>query len=391
MGGSFRSGAMRGVLVALAATLSVAAGLGAGPVHPATVPGFEKDLLYVTNQGEATVAVVDMEAREVVETVDLQELGYSERAQPHHAVAEPDGSAWYVSLIAENAVLKFDRDNELVGEVETEAPGLLAVHPSRDELYVARSMMAVDPPPSITVTKRSDFHLLREVDVFFPRPHAMALSGDGRFAFSASLSTNQLMGVDTETDRGELTTLDGPTHVVNQMAVSPDGARVVATGQMTGELLFFRVEDDGRLVEEGGVAVGAQPWHPTFGPEGRFVYVPNKESNTVSVVDADAREVVETLEDDAFAQPHGSALSGDGRYLFVSNNHQPTMMAQMAAEIAAGAERPPESPRPADPEHDHEPHEDRPGTLAVIDLETLEVVDVVTVGMYATGVGTRAR
>lgn len=370
---------------------AVGVGVLAAGTHPGPPQESDPDLLYVTNQGEATVAVVDAQAHEVVETVDLQELGYSQQAQPHHAVAEPDGSAWYVSLIAENVVLKFDDANELVGEVRTEAPGLLAVHPDRDELYIARSMMAVDPPPSVTVAERSEFGLLDEVDVFFPRPHAMAVAGDGRFVFSASLSANQFIGLDVETGRGELTTLDGSTHVVNQMAVSPDGAEVVATGQMTGELLFFRVEDDGTLTKVDAVEVGAQPWHPVYGPDGRFVYVPNKESNSVGVVDARARQVVEIIQHDSFAQPHGSIVSADGQYLFVSNNHQPMMMAQMAAEMAAGAEVPPEGAEPPDAGHDHEPGEERPGTLSVIDLDTLEVVDEIPLGMYPTGVGGRPR
>ncbi|NBC01901.1 MAG: hypothetical protein GVY15_13710 [Bacteroidetes bacterium] len=45
---------------------------------------------------------------------------------------------------------------------------------------------------------------------------------------------------------------------------------------------------------------------------------------------------------------------------------------------------------------DHDSHEgpgessgERPGTIAVIDTETLEVVRVIEVGVYPTGIGTR--
>ena len=70
--------------------------------------------IYVCNQGSATVTVIDATTREVIETVDLQALGFSANAKPHHAVAEPDGSFWYLSLIAENTILKLTPENEIV-------------------------------------------------------------------------------------------------------------------------------------------------------------------------------------------------------------------------------------------------------------------------------------
>ncbi|MEE8267808.1 MAG: hypothetical protein V3R97_02745, partial [Gemmatimonadales bacterium] len=91
-----------------------------------TVHGDPTPLLYVANQNSALVSVIDMASNTVVETVDLQALGFSATAKPHHVVVEPDGSAWYVSLIAENRVLKFDRDNQLVGQLEFERPGMMA-------------------------------------------------------------------------------------------------------------------------------------------------------------------------------------------------------------------------------------------------------------------------
>ncbi|NIR37547.1 MAG: YncE family protein, partial [Actinobacteria bacterium] len=43
-------------------------------------------------------------------------------------------------------MLKFNRANELVGRLDIERPGLLALDPASDRLYVARSMVAVSPP-----------------------------------------------------------------------------------------------------------------------------------------------------------------------------------------------------------------------------------------------------
>jgi len=370
--------------------------------------------LYVCNQGEATVSVINMDTNTVETVVDLKELGFSENASPHHAISEPDGSAWYVSLISENTVLKFNADNELVSRGTMEAPGLLALHPNGEHLFAARSMKAVNPPQRIGMMPRNDLEALEEVDVFLDRPHALAIPGDGSFIYVGSLATNQLIGLNAETQRGEVTPLDGPTHVMVQMAASPTANTVVGTGQMTGQLLFFDRQDNGALTVDTALQVGAQPWHPVYSPDGERIYVPNKQSNTISVVDAEARTVTETIEHESLVQPHGSALSSDGRYLYVSNNHRQMEM-EMDGDMQGNMEDDEEKHMEDDAHEGHEDHahdddhdhaamhdaeegdEDdadrssRSGTISVIDTESLEVVDVIEVGEYPTGIGTHAR
>ena len=75
-----------------------------------------------------------------------------------------------MSLIGENRVLKFDRENNLVGQVEMEVPGLVVGHPTRDLLIVGRSMSAVNPPASVALIRSSDMTLLGEIEVLFPAP-----------------------------------------------------------------------------------------------------------------------------------------------------------------------------------------------------------------------------
>ena len=64
-------------------------------------------------------------------------------------MVEPDGSHWYVSLIAANQILKFDRNNDLVQRIDFIRPGILALDPDGENLYAARSMAAVSPPQAI--------------------------------------------------------------------------------------------------------------------------------------------------------------------------------------------------------------------------------------------------
>ena len=413
---------IRSLLTLMAAALVGGALVAATPAsHAHTIHSADAEdppRLYVTNQGEASVSIINMDTHEVETTVDLTELGFSENAQPHHAIAEPDGSAWYVSLIGDNTVLQFNADNEIISQGSMQAPGLLSLHADNDQLFIARSMMAVSPPQSLGMAPRSDLGLLEEVDVFIDRPHALATTPDGRFVYSASLATNQFIGVDPTTRRGELSTIDGDTHVIVQMAASPITNEIVGTGQTTAQLLFFDIEDDGTLTHTESVEVGAQPWHPVYSDDGERIFVPNKQSNDISVVDATERRVVDTITHDSFAEPHGAVLSPDGTRLYISNNHQRAMMEDMARDMGMDPDAHDDHADHDDHEHhdehdDHEHHdehdehvhhdehdahhddeghdhttEDRPGTITVIDTETLEVVDVIEVGVYPTGIGT---
>ena len=94
----------------------------------------EPEFLYVASQSGPALSVIDMNAREVVETIWLTSLGFTANAKPHHVAVEPDGSFWYASLIADGRVLKFNRDNDLVGQAVFETPGMMSVDPVEDIL-----------------------------------------------------------------------------------------------------------------------------------------------------------------------------------------------------------------------------------------------------------------
>ena len=337
--------------------------------------------IYVTNQDDATVTVLDAGSGEVVETVDLKALGFPATAKPHHVVAEPDGSSWYVSLIGANRVLKLDARNRLVGQAEFEVPGLLALDLESRRLLVGRSMSAVNPPQRIGVIDR-DAMTAEEIPVFYPRPHALTTHPAGPLAYSASLAANRMAVVDVAEEhvrvldlpaplarhdsasaepRAGMDGMDGSVHTLVQWAVSPDGRTLVGTGEMSGELLVFDLSDpaDPALVTQ--LPVTARPWHPVFSPDGRWLWFANKGADAVTVVDTRSWTVAAEVRGDGLAEPHGLAIAPDGRLVFVSSNN-------LRGGYPGGV-----------------------GTVVVIDAATRRIRAVHPVGHNPTGVGTRAR
>ena len=332
------------------------------------------DLLYVCNQDDATIDVIDIGTLAVVRTIRLQEHGFGATAKPHHIVVEPDGSFWYVSLIGANRVLKFDANDRLVGQVPFETPGMLALHPTEDLLFVGRSMTAVNPPQRIGVIRRGAMAGIEEVDIFFPRPHAVAVGPRTGIVYTASLGVNQMASVDPASERVELTPLTGPQHALMQFAVSPDGGTLVGSGELSHQLLVFDLADamKPRLVRT--IEIGPQPFDPVFTRDGRWVYLGNKAANTVTVIDARGWSVEKVVENTGLAQPHGTVVSPDGRYVFVSNNN----LRDTAHAMHGGAAP---TPQPAGA--------GGRGTVVVFDAATHAVVKVIEVGRNATGIGAR--
>ena len=329
---------------------------------PSSEPPPAAERVYVANQSSASVSVIDAGSGEVVATIDVMQYGFDANSRPHHTAVDPDGGHWYVSLIGGGHVLRFNAANELVGRAPFETPGLLAVDPSSGMLYVGRSMMAVDPPQRIGVIDPAEMGI-EELDVFFPRPHALAVDPETQRVFAASLVENRFAVLSESSGQLDLVNVDGPPHTFVQFALSPDRRHLVATAQFTGKLLVFDAADPSAgLVAE--VEVGTQPWHPVFSPDGDRLYFGAKDDDAVIVVETDGWTVVQRITAPGIVEPHGSAVTADGRYLFVSNRnlkgaYTPTREVGNNADV---------------------------GTVVKIDTQTYEVVQTIEVGAYPAGI-----
>lgn len=356
------------------AVLTATLGLGAGAPSGAPVPPMGPKL-YVVNQSGASITVIDQTKLTVDTVLDLKTMGFTGNAKPHHVVVEPDGAYWYVSLIGDGRVVKFDRANKVVGQVKMETPGLLALDPKHDSLYVGRSMTAVNPPKSLAVIKRSDFTLVDEQEIQVPRPHALLVSKDGKWAHTASLAENTITSVETATGRVVLTRIPGAPRSLVQFAQSPDGRTMVVGGELSNTLLVFDLTQAPPFTPVKEIAVGGKPWDPMFSADGKTVYISLFAGNGVAAIDVKSGKVTRTLAGGALAQPYDVILRKDGKYLFVVN--------QNTGAVKAGESA-----------HDHMPGmgnmagmNPSDGWLSVIDVKTGKVAKQLMLGAGPTGMG----
>lgn len=347
----------------VAAALVAAAGLGAQE-RPASRK------LYVVNQAGATISVIDEGVMRVDTVLDLRRMGFTANAKPHHVVVEPDGRFWYVTLIGDGRVVKLDRRNRVVGQVPMETPGLMALDPVHDSLYVGRSMTAVNPPRSLGVIARTSFTLVEEQEILIARPHAIAVTSDGRWVHTASLAENRIASVEVATGRVTLTTIAGAPRSLVQFALSPDGTTMVSGGELSNTLFVFDLRTPPPLRTLREIPVEGKPWEARVAPDGRTAWVTQLNGNSVAQVDLATGRVLRTVTA-RLAQPYSMLLTEDGASAFIVSQN-------------TGAAKAGESGHAM---HGMAGHDEKDGWLSIVDLQRGALRGTLMLGSGPTGIG----
>nr|HQU73619.1 YncE family protein [Calditrichia bacterium] len=286
-----------------------------------------KNVVFVCNQNIGRVSVIERSAGVVIRNIDFADLGFSTSSKPHDIAVEPDGSFWYVSLIGDGKVLKFNSDHELVGQADFVAAGLLALHPTKDLLYAGHTLSIPDVPATIAAIQRSTM-TLTVIPLPFERPHGIVADPNGRYIYFSALVSGDMGVIDTDTNPTEVADyyqLNRDPQVIVHVNPAPDGSKLVASSQLTEQLLVLDVSDPANIALVDSAAIGNRPWHPKYTPNGNFVYCGNDMQNTISVVNTATWQEVAVIGNgtgsDGLANPHGLVIDHAGAKAYVTTRN----------------------------------------------------------------------
>jgi YVTN family beta-propeller protein len=351
-------------LALLLALLLPLAGCDQTPDPPPEPVANPDNAVYVCNQAGATVSIIDPATHEVVATLDLTQYGFSATAKPHDVAVEPDGSAWYVSLIGDDAVAKFDDENNLIGRVSFPSPGMLSLHPTSNLLYAGHTMSIPDVPRTVAVIDRAAMAPV-EVPLAVPidRPHGMKVSPTGDYAYSSSLSSNRIVAIDTETQEVQSpVSLPGSRQRYVQLDIAADGQTAFVTGQVAGQVQVLDLQNPTAPTLTDSVDVGGEPWHPQLSADGSTLYFGSKATDAVYAMDTATLDTT-AIRGTGLANPHGSTLSPDGDWVYISNANVNGRYTPSSGDDV--------------------------GTVVAIDAKTQQIEHVIEVGAEPAGIDTR--
>lgn len=275
-------------------------------------------IAYVTNEESDTVSVIDRSADRVI---DVIEVG----SRPKGVAVSPDSSRAFVVNSASNTLTILDVGNNKVlhtANLDVAArPSDIAIHPDGRTLYVANTALN-----SVSVIDASSFQTVQVVPVG-QRPVALAVDPRGTRLLVANMGSHTVSAIDTRRNlvtttipvefqptwvamdpagtRAFVTHLRSPRIAIISLAtlrverkVSLGSANALLPDDATGRafvavvpqnrLSFFDLNVDGEL---DSVKVGEDPYRLALDVDRAKVYVVNRGSNSVTVVDRNTRRV----------------------------------------------------------------------------------------------------
>ncbi len=314
--------------------------VAAGALPPSPVAAQLKPVIVQTNAAGDNVHLIDPTSNAIVGEITGVEV-------IHGVAAAPDGSRLYLSNestemldIVDTKTLQVTNSIPLSGR-----PNNVAIHENGERLYVAIQGTGggVDVIDAVNEEHVRFIRIIRGV-------HNTFITPDSKYVVAGSTGGGGATVIDTELERPvwtiyfeggvrpltfdtnpdgstrnmyvQITNLHGfavvdwekrrevgrivqpeipesernaygiqgaPAHGIK---VSPDGTSVWSTSKINGRVYAYSLPD---LEYLGGVKVGIVPDWLTFTPDSKHLYVANAHSNTVSVIDVDAREEIKVI------------------------------------------------------------------------------------------------
>jgi DNA-binding beta-propeller fold protein YncE len=338
------------------------------------VPYLNSLKVYVCNQGSDEVFEIDTEYKVVSRIIDVDFISTVIDA-PHNV--QMRGNYYYVTLIGSGRFLKIDKStNQVVGQTSgIENAGMIQITKDGTKAFVSRSSTA----PSIynEIYRVDTGTMMIEDTISIPVtgvPHAIWLNNANTKLYIANLTKDRITVVDANTleiigDDIILST-SGLDHEPMHIYVSPDDKYLYVNCRKSSVMFVINLETN-TVVNGSGLAIQHHPMQSAVSNDGNTIYTVSHHEPVITEITKNGESWTITNEytNEAFHHLYGADLSPDGRYLYITcaNN---------------------------DPAHQFEPYYKIPGKpmpalVCVYDTQVKEVIKIMDVGSFATGIAAR--
>jgi YVTN family beta-propeller protein len=281
-----------------ATTLKVIGTISVGLSPDDIVAGPTGDVLYVSRivhradgrpTGTGELIAIDPNTRQV-----SWRAGF--RGVPNHLAVSPDGNRVYVTVVSGNYVDVFDPAKHALIDSVNVGTGPHDIEVSRDGKTVYVGLIR---GTDVTVFDATTHRILRRIP-FGANVRPIALSRDERRLYVQLSQYYGFVVADPRTGkivrRVEMPIPTGaqrpdtlPVTTNHGIRITADGRHLIANGSMTDLAAIYSLPDL-RLVAT--VPVGRDPNWVTLSPDGRRVFISNRGSNDVSVIDLVSHEEI---------------------------------------------------------------------------------------------------
>ncbi len=280
--------------------------------------------LLVAEKGAQSLAIIDPASGAVLASVP--EGGIT----GHEVIASPDGKLAFVPIYGNSGVGSPGTDGQNIAVIDIAArkvvgniafdhgvrPHCPMIGPKDGLLYVTTEL-----DKTITIIDPKTLKVVGVLPTGQPESHMLALSHDGRRAYTANVGPGTVSVIDLET-RKVLKVIPVSANT-QRIAISPDDKWVFTADQTKPQMAAIDTATStvAKWIPMEGIGYGSAPT-----PDGRWLLVALPAQNKVAVIDMQSMQVVRTVP--VAAYPQEVLVRPDGKSAYVSCEH-----ANQVAEI----------------------------------------------------------
>jgi YVTN family beta-propeller protein len=297
-----------------------------GIVVPCRAQTRSGPLVYVTNQNDGTVSVIDASSNTVVKTISL--CGDCGPA-PKGLAITPDGKFVYVANSGNGTVSVIDTSTNTVPTTIqlcsdcASGPVGVAITPDGTRAYVTDTPQNTIEVIDINPLDETYNTVTARITADVSGPGAIAISRDGLAAFY-TFGTNSVGRIDTNPSDGDIynthtTTLTVGTNPTG-VALTPDSAFLYVTNQGDNTVSVI-TNNFPNFTPVTTISTGADtgPYSVAITPNGQFAYVVNQTAATVSVINTATYAVAAPISLSCLFTPYQIAITLDGSEAWVAD------------------------------------------------------------------------
>jgi DNA-binding beta-propeller fold protein YncE len=329
--------------------------------------------VYICNQGSDEIYEIDMEYK-VVSAIIPVNFNITGTDAPHNIILKDDNI--FVTLISSGKFLKISSaTNQITGSVDgIENAGMIQLSKDGKTAFVSRSSTAPSIYNKIYAVNTESMTIKGEINLpVTGLPHAIALNNSGNLLYVANMTKDRISIIDANTlepsaDDILLSSGGVLVHEPMHIYISPDDRYLYVNCRTSSKMLIIDLTTK-QIIQE--LMIKHHPMQSVVSKDGNKIYTVSHHEPFITEISKSGNSwsISKEFESEAFHHLYGADLSADEKFLYVTcaNN---------------------------DPANEFSPHykipgKTRPSLVCIYDTEKGELVKIIDIGSYATGIAAR--